>query len=248
MAVRFNGADGLGQLAQSIAQNVAVATVMAWCRPRGLTGSPTVASVSIGPPPGLSGASRLSIDRAGTTRINITARALDSDGGSGVATTENYNENEWQHIACVVYFTTRLGIIYRNGVELPYAPAGRNFGSMTAGNTSNTQVKAVAVGANEDFISGFWNGDIEDVRFYNRALGVDEIRSIYAGMGVDGIVSGLEARYPLNDGGIGQAVVQCANVADFTRAPLTVRAGAPTFIDGIIRGPRNRSSISTGWR
>lgn len=51
-----------------------------------------------------------------------------------------------------------------------------------------------------------FDGLIEDVRVYSRALTVPEIQTIYASQGVDGIVTGLEGRWMLNEGAPGVTV------------------------------------------
>lgn len=252
MAVRLNGTtDALGAVDVPVVKNVAQATIMAWCRPRGLptgvAGNPTVIGCSIGPPPGLSGASRLSIDRAAGVRINITIRALDSDPGTGVSTNGiDYTESVWQHVAATLNFTTRTCQIYINGVVQPLFPSGNTSEvvvNSTAGNTSNTNCKGVGIGVNEDFISGFWPGDIEDCRIYSRLVQPNELLTIYSSCGVDGIFDSLEARWPLT-GPIGQNVVSCPNISSLGSVPpATVQAGTPVFTDGIISGPRARPRI-----
>ena len=253
MAVRFNGTnDGLGVTAPpNVLNNVTRATIMAWCRPNGpVTGSPTVFAASIGPPPGLSGSSRLSIDRQNPSGpINITVRAADGAGGFGLSggSGNDYFASEWQHVAAVIWYDNNVGSVYRNAVLLN----GYTLMSLSALVTSATNPKALAAGANEDFLAGFWNGDIEDCRIYNRALSQEELETIVAAKGADGIVNGLQVRYPMTDGPPGSTVVTCANVirdGDIDMAgPLRPLSGAPVFSEGIIRGPRNRSSISIGY-
>jgi hypothetical protein len=127
----------------------------------------------------------------------------------------------------------------------------RQSGGVFAGNTSATNPKVLSIGANEDFLSGFWSGDIEDCRIYHRQL-PQEIETIVNSKGRDGIVSGLQVRYPLLDGAIGTNVNLCANVVmnsnSQTVGPISVRNGSPQFIDGIISGPRSRSSIASGYQ
>ena len=56
-----------------------------------------------------------------------------------------------------------------------------------------------------------FDGLIEDVRVYNRDLSLDEIQTIYQVRGNDGIVDGLEARWPLNEGSYGLTVPNTAD-------------------------------------
>jgi hypothetical protein len=256
MAVRFNGTnDALGTTAPiSVLNGLSRATIMAWCRPNGpVTGTPTVFAASIGPPPGLSGSSRFSIDRnaGGGGQITVTVRTSDGAGafGMGAGGGNDYLSSQWQHVAAVLWLDFNVGTIYQNGNQLN---GYQTLTGLLGTAFSSTDPKALAVGANEDFASGFWNGDIEDCRIYNWALSQDDINTIISGKGKDGIVSGLQVRYPLTDGPIGTAVTVSSSFVDNPDAnpsvrvgPLRPLSGAPTFIDGIIAGPRSRGLQAT---
>ena len=45
----------------------------------------------------------------------------------------------------------------------------------------------------------YFDGKMADVRFYNRILSADEVATIYACRGHDGIVSGLVGRWKLDE-------------------------------------------------
>lgn len=49
-----------------------------------------------------------------------------------------------------------------------------------------------------DYIGPF-QGELEDVRIYNRALTENEILTVYAGAGADGVTNGLSLWYPMKD-------------------------------------------------
>ena len=69
------------------------------------------------------------------------------------------------------------------------------------------------IGGRPDVGPGF-NGKIEDVRIYNRALGQDELKTIHASRGHDGIVDGLVSRWLLNEGAEGITVSGANSVKD----------------------------------
>lgn len=83
----------------------------------------------------------------------------------------------WQHVAVVADGTTAR--LYRNAVEVASAPFD---------GTLNTSVRALGIGAKPDDSgmkpdkgnAGYWDGKIDDVRVYDRALWVEEIRALAA--------------------------------------------------------------------
>ena len=72
-----------------------------------------------------------------------------------------------------------------------------------------------------------WFGAIDDVRIYNRVLTANEIQTIYALRGQDGILDNLQHQWPLNEGAEGAAVGTAVDVvAGFN---LTPAAGTPAY-------------------
>jgi hypothetical protein len=57
----------------------------------------------------------------------------------------------------------------------------------------------VWIGGNPPFTDRQFNGRIGDVRLYNRALSAEEMQTVHAARGTDGIVDGLISRWPLNE-------------------------------------------------
>lgn len=87
---------------------------------------------------------------------------------------------------------------------------------------------------NFGFPLGF-DGSVEDVRWYNRILSVDEIRTIAALQGTDGVVRGLGARWPLR--GIDGATT--AGATDLSGNTNTLApVGTTLFTDGLLREAR----------
>ncbi|MBI5360236.1 MAG: DUF2341 domain-containing protein [Planctomycetes bacterium] len=86
--------------------------------------------------------------------------------GSGCWQAASANLNQWQHIAVV--FTSGNILFYKNGVQYSYggAPSGQ-----TSGNK-------LSIGWNQA-VGEYFQGMIDEVRIYNRALSTGEIRSHY---------------------------------------------------------------------
>lgn len=195
MALQFNGVVAnnvdMGPN-RNYLRNVSGGTLMAWVT-YGLLGvARTVIGVSIGTGTG----TRAKFSSTTANGVDFRVRALDSDtssvitsAGSLLATDQRY------HIACVVDYLTKTGFIYING-ELVLTGF---FAAITAGNTSNTSAQTGTIGASEPGTANPWAGQIEDARVYNRALGPDEIKTIYTARGCDNILESLFARWTFNE-------------------------------------------------
>lgn len=124
----------------------------------------------------------------------VTAE-VDDDIGIGRVfidtTTTGMNDGVLRHIAMVVNKSDDTLKIYVDGVE--EASAGIvGLGTLT----SNIDFKVGSQGT-ADVIP--FSGTQEDVRLYLRALSSDELRTIHAVRGHDGIVLGLEGRWTMNE-------------------------------------------------
>jgi hypothetical protein len=192
---------------------------------------------------GNTGTTRFKISINGTGNVTWRCNALDADATSVINSTNAVSPSARTHIAAVVNFSTKSGIIYINGVADPSGV--QVFTNMTAGNTSNTACAQSAVGSREDGAANFFNGELEDVRIYNRGLGPDEIMTIFTGLGMDMISTGLQARWPMAE--LGQGVA-CTNITDISNNGFGgVAAGSPTYQPGITTARSAYSRQITGW-
>lgn len=112
------------------------------------------------------------IDWTGTN-ASRTLRAAIGDSTNFTAVNANdFNFNgKWNHIALI--WNGNNIILYINGVEVNRKVQDRNAQIVS---------KEVEIGRAFSSNSYVWDGGIDDVRIYNRALSVDEIKSLY-GMG-----------------------------------------------------------------
>ena len=225
MSLDFDGIDDRIHLPtpSGLLRNVGAWTLMAWIRADTLVGNPRIITIAVGPPPGISTSSRatLEIKPAGTLSIGSrrldTDAAIDLDSVAGTITTGTIF-----HVAgTCVYGATRDSKLYKNGVQIASSSP-----VSIAGNTSNTDSKNGAIAANDNGLSGFFDGQFEDIRVYGRALSPDEIATIFAAQGTDGIVDGLQARYLLDEASPGTTASVGATVKDISNNKFNGTPGA----------------------
>ena len=112
---------------------------------------------------------RLVIDGA-TAGDPVQAEVWSTTFNEGAATTAGYSADTWHH-ACGVY----AGIDDRTA----YIDGG-NAGSDTTSIANPSDLDATDIGRSGDNTPAqYFNGSIDDVRIYNRALSVGEVRDLY---------------------------------------------------------------------
>lgn len=205
MALLFDGTQNVAMgFSRPFAQNVAGCTVMGWGRLESATANRSIVGF-------FNNASNTRCKINVNTDLTISLRgiSLDADATSAFNSTGTISPFIWQHVAGVIFYSNKNGVIYINGVPDTFGI----FTNMTAGNTSNTASSVGRFGSGEAGTNNRWLGSLEDIRVYNRALGPDEIATIYSAKGHDGIVSQLVARYPLVDLPVG-ATAGAGQIAD----------------------------------
>lgn len=135
----------------------------------------------------------ISIEALGFTHIFTTS------GLAGWFTDSNtLSLDTWHHVA-VAYnnsSTANNPIMYIDGesvnVNEGFTPTG----------TASTGATDLIIGNRLDETRSF-DGDIADIRLYNRILADTEIQHIYASLAKDNILFGLVSRWPMRDGNLG---------------------------------------------
>jgi hypothetical protein len=241
MSILFNGAtDGLklnNGSPVTEAQNIAAGTMTAWIR---MAAIPPLRGRIIDFTTGVNtGQSRFQVSVEPTQVLSALARALDADTGSGnvLAASGTIALGVWTHVAVVIDYTNRLMIFYVNGV-LQSASVLTN---VTAGNTSNTASLLGTIGVRGNAAAEFFAGLIEDVRFYSRVLGGNEVLTIYTARGSDAINTGLRGRWQLADLSTGAVVRTPDLVAVADGFPLS----APVYSGDSVT-TRRRARMGSG--
>lgn len=154
--------------------------------------------------------------------------------------TSQASYGNWQHV-CVTYdgsSTANDPVFYFNGATVTVTETSTPTSTISA-DGANTLYLGNRAAADRTF-----DGDIEDARFYNRILSANEVATIYASKGHDGIVSGLRGRWLLpGEGGIGAtALSTCPDYSG--NANTGALTGTPAITAGVL-SPRRM--VNQAW-
>src|SRR3990167_4206326 len=172
-ALNFDGSDDYVSLSD-FADSSANITISAWVRPRTFDNVWPFISTIVGKE--LAGNNSYTL-RAGDSAIanirlqwaiiqsNSTAVKLDANITVGLLSTST-----WSHVTAT-YNTSGRQEIYINGVL--------NASQSTADGTLKDSTTAIEIGRSFAASARIWDGQIDDVRIYNRALSAEEIYQLY---------------------------------------------------------------------
>lgn len=146
----------------------------------------------------------------------------------GFLTSDPLTTGQWYHIAVTVDAATDTFVQYVDGVAV-----STYFGTTkTTIDDIHSGSARVSIGQRVD--EGFdpWDGIIDDVRIYNRALSAAEVNQLYETTGGSGAdyTSNLIGHWPLNEG----SGVDAANIADDEYNGTL--ANTPTWTTGTLSG------------
>ena len=140
-------------------------------------------------------------DMNASTRFSTNLSPAGSPwGGKGNGTGVTFTENQWVHLTWVFDWNENTTNIYVDGVLGESKSLHADFQSKSLEN--NFDVLVGAGYSNSDgsasVPSFFMNGEMDDLRFYNKALTLDEIKADMDAT-VDGTTDGLVAAYDFTD-------------------------------------------------
>jgi len=221
----------------SVLMNVSGATLMMWIRPAIAVINSGLMGYAIGPPPAVNSSPRCWLQINSSGQLLLSARSTDGDTTRTFTGSAVLSANTWTHVAATVAYGTSFGQTFINGV---LDNSGPFSGTFAAAVTANTVSKAGAIVGNPYGDAPQFNGMVEDARCYGRVVGIPEIQTIYSARGVDGIVFGLESRYPLVERANGLAVVQASNIG--TQGPSGTPVNGVPYGDTFTRQRRKVSN------
>lgn len=139
----------------------------------------------------------LRYDRRGANAGGITA-SIGTDGGYVVIeSSSSIQTTDWQHLA-LVWRSGQSLKLYVNGVE---DVLDNDSGDVT-GQISNVEKFVLGCGSKNNY----WNGSIDDVQIYDRALDVNDIDLVKDGTPLNGLI----AHWELDESGDREVVITAA--------------------------------------
>jgi hypothetical protein len=141
----------------------------------------------------------------------------------------NINDNVLRHVVGVYNPLLAEPIrIYIDGVEdgvsVPFA------------GTIDLTNSPVRIGSNVQVAGRSWDGIVDDVRIYDRALSPAEVQTIYATDGSDGIVNGLKLRTDFREASPGTVATDVKDRGPDDHAITEVNS--PVYAESALRGVR----------
>lgn len=202
MAILFNASEKQYirlPASKSFVRNTSGATIsfhITWDSSVGVGYTARIVSLSTG----LSTDSRFAVgigNGVNAGKMYMEGKALDVDGSASYLTTATiFTNGVGYFIAVVMDFAGRVFRIYKNGLLVETSGTQ----TWTAGNCSNTANLASIIGSICAESDQWFNGELEDVRIYNRALSAAEILSLFGAKGSDRLIYGMTARYRIREG------------------------------------------------
>lgn len=179
----FDGTNDYVQIGStSMAQNASAITMMAWIKPDTISSVACTSTdnVIFGVSINNSGnctttSSRVSIELCASNNIRAVGRSSDAEAYSAVSTSSNPIQlSQWQHVAAVINFPADTIDIYVNGSLVQSGSA-----VFANSSTDNTSSACATVGSQDDASIDFFDGEIDEVALFKRALTAAEITNIY---------------------------------------------------------------------
>ncbi|MEK7539120.1 MAG: LamG-like jellyroll fold domain-containing protein, partial [Patescibacteria group bacterium] len=173
-ALSFNGANSCVNLSQPVALNLRGAlTISIWINPTSSAfGKQVIGKGALG---GGQSAQQFFVRDSGSNRFGFFVNNSTSSLGGDLSTANPIPNGTWAHFVGTYNGSDTVNI-YQNGVLLKtFTSAGFGALNSTAGN--------MVIGATHGSSvcnSAFFNGLIDDVRVYSRALSADEVSAFYA--------------------------------------------------------------------
>lgn len=176
-SMRFDGGDAIlvGTPPLDLLKNDGAFTLSGWIRPANVSGSKDIIRVATNDAANTRGVLML-VDSGGPGKLRGGARAGDAEGQLNRTSTDAITVNQWTHVAAVLNIGGDSVVLYVNGAVAGSAGAT----AFTAATTGNTDSAGATLGANIAGTGNRWNGHLDDLRVYERALSAAEVRSLAA--------------------------------------------------------------------
>ena len=218
LAIDFNGSTSYARVSDQAGLDVTTGlTLSAWIKPRAQTSQDLIGRAIAGSSDGY----ELSLSSAGTVFMRLNQASFGDTYRLDSLTHYPFSGTKWMHVAATYNGTTMR--IYINGVF---------EGSITGPTAIAANLLNVGIGAQSDGTRRF-NGNMDDVRIYNRALSASEIATLFSvspavadlsitkSDSVSSVIPGQSITYSIQASNLGPNDVSSATVADVISSKLT---------------------------
>jgi len=180
----FDGVNDFVKLPDNLAilNSAPAASVSFWIKPSATTASGSfreLVSLSIGSS-AATNTSRVAVSLQGNGaggQVFAGGRSTDTETQKNTVTSTGVTVGTWTHVAAVFDFSGGTIKVYLNGT-LSATNAAAGFASTS---TPNTPCRSCTLGAQDTGDSNFYQGGMDDVLVYNRALSAAEVSTLAAG-------------------------------------------------------------------
>jgi len=169
-AVKFDGINDYIKLPDNMnmLQNVKGTTIDLWVNANSTASSVGLVQISKGSV-AATGTSRAGMEIISGTGLIVIARSSDSETSKTLGTS-NFLANTWSHAVGVIDYARNTLTIYVNGTKIISSSV-----SFSQPMTANTVSRNSAFGAADDASDSFFNGTMDEIKIYNRALTDQEV-------------------------------------------------------------------------
>ncbi len=174
-----------------LARNVSGATAAAWFK----TTDP--GSVVVAVEAGTANASRLYIlvSLGSPGQIVVGGRAGDAESFQSVTTTSTFDDGAWHHVVGVFSYAADSIVVYVDGSAVSTTGTVSFTASVTSDTAAQDTRVATGLGGANDF-----DGDIDEVRIYSRALSAGDVDKLYRYPWAGSLVNGAPVGSLINGG------------------------------------------------
>ncbi|MBP7768484.1 hypothetical protein KA082_01470 [Candidatus Woesebacteria bacterium] len=165
----------------SVVQNVPAVTMSAWIRKNSNTSIDQIIGYSTN---GSTSTSRVFFQTNAST-LECGGRSTDAETTQSVATNSILSTGIWYHVSCIIDFQHDKIGIYLNG-SLQITDGVVDFSQSV---TDNTTSQNSSIGIDEDKIGNDYDGLIDEIRLYTRALSATEVAALGAGKNTSAVTS-----------------------------------------------------------
>jgi hypothetical protein len=228
----LDGTDDFIEVPDYPSQTPSSITLDAWVNPDTLSGDRVIVSKYDSSQPGPDNRSWVLLNLNGRLRFGIYqgagGRVVDTDAAA-------LTPGVWQHVAATFDVATQAMTIYVNGVAVPSSFVPGFDATITAISDTSSPIRIGSYVNVSGNMVGFWDGLIDEVGVFNRALIAAEVQSIFAADsgGMAAVAGGVTVNLRLGTAtGLSGGIANIRNVTGSAGNDILVGDAAGNVLQG----------------